>query len=324
MIVFATLFLPSFAAVAAGPIALVIGNADYTAYPALPACSASAGLVASQLTRAGFAVKLKSNLSNGAFGAALSDFADQARQAPQSGALVYICAYGGSVDGRDFILPVSASLTRPSDIMTEGLVARSALSFAAARSGASILAIDLVHDPAIGLGPPTGSAAAGQLAQTASVLIVSETRPPAAATLFAAAVAKQSAAADANAATLLPNVAHALAGAAGVTIAGVKGAATAAALSGPPAPAEPAAPAASVPPPAAREAAMPDDDTMMPSQRRLVQIALAKLGYYDGRLDGIFGPDSRAAIRRYQHEIGAPMSGTLTAAQASHLVPAAP
>jgi hypothetical protein len=330
MAVFAALFLPGLACpavAAAGPIALVIGNADYTAYPALPACSASAGLVASQLTRAGFAVTLKSNLSNGAFGAALSDFADQARQAPQSPALVYVCAYGGSVDGRDFILPVSASLTRPSDIMTEGLVARSALSFAAARSGASILAIDLVDDPAIGLGPPTGSAAAGQLAQTASVLVVSETRPPAAATLFAAAVAKQSAAADANSATLLPNVAHALAGAAGVTIAGVKGAAMAAALSGPPAPAEPAAPGAPVTPPAplaAREAAMPDDDAMMPPQRRLVQIALAKLGYYDGRLDGIFGPDSRAAIRRYQHEIGAPMSGTLTAAQASRLVPAAP
>ena len=35
------------------------------------------------------------------------------------------------------------------------------------------------------------------------------------------------------------------------------------------------------------------------------QTALARLGYYDGKIDGIFGPDSRAAIRRYQHELGA-------------------
>jgi len=65
---------------------------------------------------------------------------------------------------------------------------------------------------------------------------------------------------------------------------------------------------------------MPSDEQMTDSDRRGVQTALARLGYYDGRIDGIFGPDSRAAIRRYQHELGADMSGRLTAAQASRLV----
>ena len=65
---------------------------------------------------------------------------------------------------------------------------------------------------------------------------------------------------------------------------------------------------------------MPSDEQMTDSDRRRVQTALVRLGYYDGTIDGIFGPDSRAAIRRYQHELGADMSGRLTAAQASRLV----
>jgi peptidoglycan hydrolase-like protein with peptidoglycan-binding domain len=58
---------------------------------------------------------------------------------------------------------------------------------------------------------------------------------------------------------------------------------------------------------------------MNSSDRKRVQTALAHLGYYDGKVDGIFGPDSRAAIRRYQHELGAEMTGRLTAAQTSRL-----
>jgi peptidoglycan hydrolase-like protein with peptidoglycan-binding domain len=59
---------------------------------------------------------------------------------------------------------------------------------------------------------------------------------------------------------------------------------------------------------------------MTESDRRRVQTALVRLGYYDGKVDGIFGPDSRAAIRRFQHELGADMTGRLTATQASRLV----
>ena len=59
---------------------------------------------------------------------------------------------------------------------------------------------------------------------------------------------------------------------------------------------------------------------MSGSVRRWVQTALAKRGYYDGRIDGDFGPDTQAAIRRYQHELGADMTGRLTPAQAVGLV----
>jgi peptidoglycan hydrolase-like protein with peptidoglycan-binding domain len=54
--------------------------------------------------------------------------------------------------------------------------------------------------------------------------------------------------------------------------------------------------------------------------RRRVQLALQRLGYYAGQVDGVFGPESLAAIRRFQHELGAEMTGRLTTDQAAHLL----
>jgi hypothetical protein len=42
-----------------------------------------------------------------------------------------------------------------------------------------------------------------------------------------------------------------------------------------------------------------------------VQIALARRGYYYGNIDGIIGPQSRGAIRRYQASYGLPVTGTI-------------
>ena len=49
-------------------------------------------------------------------------------------------------------------------------------------------------------------------------------------------------------------------------------------------------------------------------------LVLATLGYYSGRIDATFGPETRAAIRRYQFEIKAEMTGRLSAEQATKLV----
>ena len=48
--------------------------------------------------------------------------------------------------------------------------------------------------------------------------------------------------------------------------------------------------------------------------------ALLALGYYPGPVDGAFGPDTRAAIRRFQHEIQVEMTGRLTSGQAQQLL----
>jgi peptidoglycan hydrolase-like protein with peptidoglycan-binding domain len=65
---------------------------------------------------------------------------------------------------------------------------------------------------------------------------------------------------------------------------------------------------------------LPDEARMSEVERRKVQGALIRLGYYDTAVDGVFGPETRAAIRRYQHEIGGETTGRLTADQATRLV----
>jgi peptidoglycan hydrolase-like protein with peptidoglycan-binding domain len=66
--------------------------------------------------------------------------------------------------------------------------------------------------------------------------------------------------------------------------------------------------------------AMPDEDKMSEANRRQVQEALHGLGYYNGPVDGIFGPLTRASIQRFQDTIGEKTTGLLTAAEADRLV----
>jgi hypothetical protein len=65
---------------------------------------------------------------------------------------------------------------------------------------------------------------------------------------------------------------------------------------------------------------MPAEADMSEANRRQIQGALQRLGYYKGAIDGIFGPSTRAAIRRFQHAIGAHATGNLTEEDANRLV----
>jgi type IV secretory pathway VirB10-like protein len=84
----------------------------------------------------------------------------------------------------------------------------------------------------------------------------------------------------------------------------------------PPSP-EPSVVALPVAPP--QRLTMADEDQMSEQDRRRIQLMLATMGYYSGRIDGTFGPETRAAIRRYQFEIKSEMTGRLSAEQATRL-----
>ena len=64
---------------------------------------------------------------------------------------------------------------------------------------------------------------------------------------------------------------------------------------------------------------MPAEADMSEANRRQIQEALDRLDYYQGQVDGIFGPLTRAAIRRFQHDVGAEPTGHLTAEEANRL-----
>jgi len=84
-------------------------------------------------------------------------------------------------------------------------------------------------------------------------------------------------------------------------------------------PAVSAAPAAAVPAAPVRTA-MPAEAAMSESDRQQVQEALHRAGYDPGPADGVFGPLTRAAIRRFQKTIGTDPTGIITADEASRLV----
>jgi peptidoglycan hydrolase-like protein with peptidoglycan-binding domain len=65
---------------------------------------------------------------------------------------------------------------------------------------------------------------------------------------------------------------------------------------------------------------MPAEEKMNTENRRQVQKALQRLGYYEGPLDGIFGPATRSAIRRFQESMGVEATGRLNETEASRLV----
>jgi hypothetical protein len=81
----------------------------------------------------------------------------------------------------------------------------------------------------------------------------------------------------------------------------------------------PTAPPAANDPTTPPEVARPMADVTTDTGRRSVQTDLQRLGYYAGSVDGIFGPDSRAAIRRLQHELGDSLTGRLTPAEITQL-----
>jgi hydrogenase-4 component B len=65
---------------------------------------------------------------------------------------------------------------------------------------------------------------------------------------------------------------------------------------------------------------VPVEAEMSAPDRRKVQAALQRLGYDPGPVDGVFGPLTRAAIRRFQQDRGDQATGSLTGEQASRLI----
>jgi hypothetical protein len=316
--------------VAASGEALVIGEASYASLPALPGCALSAHAVAAALRGLGFSVDEQVDGSSGALYAAIGSLTKRLAAAPQTPAFVYFCGYATSYADRPFVLPVSASVDRPADALTQGLLAKTLVGAAAGgKTAAAVLALDTVAMPKGPAVLPLDALLQPGLPPTLGYIATVTSAPGNTPTPLATALVPLLHGTKVDSGRLLTDIQQQMAGLKTAAVVSLHVPDTVMSLTVPPVVAQPAVAAtpapAPVPPVAAPPAAvaveksLPDEDQMTDDQRRLVQRALAHLGYYDARTDGVFGPETHAAIRRWQHEVHAPMTGHLTAEEASKL-----
>jgi hypothetical protein len=304
--------------------ALVIGNGTYSALAPLPACLLSAHAVAAALRALDFHVVEREDVSSGGADAAIGEFAAQVAAAPGAAAFIYSCGYATSFNDRPFLAPVSARIARAADVLAQGILAKSLIDvLARGGAGPSVVAFDVVPMPEAPAALHLDALAQASLPDGLGLIATSQAKPPDAPTPLAASLVANLKGPEVQVAALLNGVQQHVGANRSVTLAAFRPPVAPGYLAGAPPPPPPApSPSATTPAPAVAgpAAALPGDEQLTDSDRRRVQIALVRLGYYDGRIDGVFGPDSRAAIRRYQHELGADMTGRLTAAQATRLV----
>lgn len=320
------LLTPSTAHAASAREALVIGNGTYASLPPLPACLLSAHAVAAALRAMGFQVIEHEDVSSGGADAAIGEFSKQLAAAPGASAVVYSCGYSTAFNDRPFLLPVSARISRPADVLTQGVLAKS-LTDVLARGGvgSSVVAMDVVPMPDAPAALHFDMLTQSSLPDGLGLIAASQVKPPDAPTPLAAALVANLKGAEVQTGSLLANLQQRISNEKSVALAVLRPPVAPGYLVGAPAPppiaqATPAPPVTAAPPAPPPPTAFPPDEQMTDADRRRVQTALTRLGYYDGKIDGIFGPDSRAAIRRYQHELGVDMTGRLTAEQAGKLV----
>jgi len=318
--------------------ALIISNAQYADLPALPRCTASAAVVRDALKAKGFEVVERSDVRRGEFDAAIGALAKRTAASPPSVAVLYYCGYAREFNGRPFLLPAAAYITRDNDVLTQGLIAKSLVdSLARVGDSSGVVLLDGFQPPDT---PATGLARLAEQIQPGSFAVIGTNNdaaaqgPTAAAQALRGQLTGEEVSVEKFVAGMRTELAKGGAGAAFFVAATgrpsflIGGKPPPAPVAPPPPPVAvalpppaPTPPPPSPPPPAPPpQQMMVDEDRMSDADRRQVQVALATLGYYSGRIDATFGPETRAAIRRYQFEIKADLTGRLNAEQATKLV----
>jgi hypothetical protein len=309
-------FLPAPDAQAEPPrAALIIGNATYSSLAGLPGCRKSANTVAAALRALGFQVTARQDPSTGGVDAGIAEFSDHLGGGASVG-FVYVCGYATDFNDRTFVLPTSARIDRPSDVLTQGALAKSLVGpMSHDPTTVGVVVFDLVPKPDGPQKLDLDALAALPVPDGVGIIATTESTPGDNPTPIATALVAGLSGSQVRTEKLLAAVQTQLAGSAVAIHLPAHPGFLAGAPPPPVAAAPSTAPVAAVP-----DQKLPDESQMTDADRRTVQTALIRLGYYDRQVDGVFGPDTRAAIRRYQHEIGSEMTGQLTAVEATRLV----
>ena len=313
------LFAVPTAAQTDGRVALVVGNSAYAAIGTLPNPGNDAADMAAALRRVGFEVTTALDADRVELNDALRAFTRQSAGADVS--LVFYAGHGIEMDGVNYLVPVDARLERDTDVRFEAVELDYVLA-ATVGAGLRVVILDACrNNPLARSMRRTGasrSVSRGSFGDLDESLLGDET-------LVAYAAAAGTTAADGTGrnspytSALLANLEQPLE--IGLLFREVR-AEVLEATGGAQRPHEYASllgehylRAATGPGPRAVESALGLDR----SARRRVQRRLASAGFSPGPADGVFGPATRAAIRRWQASRGAEATGYLNTAGAQAL-----
>src|SRR6266850_1535372 len=102
-------------------IALVVGNGAYAKSPLATAAN-DAGLIAQTLQAAGFDVIGARDLDGDTLRRSFRDFIQKAEASgPDTVAMVYLAGYGMQLAGENYFIPVDSTISRDTDLPTEGM-----------------------------------------------------------------------------------------------------------------------------------------------------------------------------------------------------------
>ena len=132
----------------------------------------------------------REDLSTGGTDAAISEFSrTPGRRTWRCGGFVYSCGYATAFNDRPFMLPVSARVTRPADVLTQGILAKTLLDVVArGGAGATIVAMDVVPMPDAPAALGLDSLAQIALPDGMGFIATGEAKPPDAPTPLALAL----------------------------------------------------------------------------------------------------------------------------------------
>ena len=282
------------------------------------------------LRRAGYEVTERLNPSNAQMGAAITEFSDAVKRTGDAAAVSYFCGYATALDSRLFLLPASATLTRDTDVLSQGIVGRlfiNAVTQSGARGG--LILID-----ALALPGQTAALPLSKLVDPAGLsgkgfaAVQTLGQAPAGMTELSAAVASAVGSSPNDWRAVVKLLRQKLPSSPQRHVVIVEpsdtGNAAGSTAGGPPGGFPSGAPSAAPTRPAAAAGAKNNElpgpaAGLGPADVRRVQLALQRLGYYAGKVDGVVGADTVAAIRRFQHELRVEKTGQLSAAQAERL-----
>ena len=313
------LFAVPTAAQTAGRVALVVGNSAYAAIGTLPNPGNDAADMAAALRRLGFEVTTALDADRVELNDVLRAFTRQSAGADVS--LVFYAGHGIEMDGVNYLVPVDARLERDTDVRFEAVELDYVLA-ATVGAGLRVVILDACrNNPLARSMRRTGasrSVSRGSFGDLDESLLGDET-------LVAYAAAAGTTAADGTGrnspytSALLANLEQPLE--IGLLFREVR-AEVLEATGGAQRPHEYASlleehylGAATGLDPRAAELALDLDR----SARRRIQQRLASAGFSPGPADGMFGPATRAAIRRWQASRGAEATGYLNTAGAQAL-----